>query len=249
MRATGNTVSRMLIYLFTAALFTLIFTREVIAPASGASCDKRWRILAGSLNLANLAVVLVAGWLFGDWIARHALLPLPASVPVVLQSLIIFLVASGLAYGWHRLTHASNTLWRCVHQLHHSPSRIEALTAFYVHPLDSFLATLLNAGVAYGVFGASPLTAALVLGYVSLFNLVAHADQRTPWWLGFILQRPEMHRLHHERHSHRSNYGLPLWDLIFGTWRNPREGTVECGFSADREFKVRDMLLMRDVGG
>ncbi|WP_421924188.1 sterol desaturase family protein [Maricaulis maris] len=239
----------MLIYLFTAALFTLIFTREVIAPASGASCDKRWRILAGSLNLANLGVVLAAGWLFSGWIAQYALLPMPDALPVLVQSLIIFLAASGLAYGWHRLTHASNALWRCVHQLHHSPSRIEALTAFYVHPLDSFLATLLNALVAYGVFGASPLTAALVLGYVSLFNLVAHADQRTPWWLGFILQRPEMHRLHHERHSHRSNYGLPLWDLIFGTWRNPREGTIECGFPPDREFKVHDMLLMRDVEG
>ncbi|MFT6462152.1 MAG: sterol desaturase/sphingolipid hydroxylase (fatty acid hydroxylase superfamily) [Maricaulis maris] len=239
----------MLVYLFTAALFTLIFTREVIAPASGASCDKRWRIFAGSLNLANLAVVLGAGWLFNGWIGRHALLPLPDSVPALVQSLIIFLAASLLAYGWHRLTHTSDTLWRCVHQLHHSPSRIEALTAFYVHPIDSFLATLLNAVVAYWIFGASPLVASLVLALVSVFNLVAHADLKTPWWLGLFLQRPEMHRLHHERHSHRSNYGLPLWDMVFGTWRNPRLGTVECGFSADREFKVREMLLMQDVGG
>jgi len=103
--------------------------------------------------------------------------------------------------------------------------------------------------VAYWVFGTSPLVASLVLALVSVFNLVAHADLKTPLWLGLFLQRPEMHRLHHERNSHRSNYGLPLWDMMFGTWSNPRQGTVECGFASDREFKVREMLLMKDVGG
>lgn len=239
----------MLVLFFTAALFTIIFTREVIAPASGASCDKRWRIIAGALNAANLGVVILAGWLFEAPISEHAILPLPENIPWLAQALIVFLTASLFAYGWHRLTHASDTLWRCIHQLHHSPSRIETLTAFYVHPLDSFLASMINGLVAYWIFGVGPEVAALVLCWVALFNLVAHADQRTPWWLGFILQRPEMHRLHHERHQHRSNYGLPLWDLIFGTWRNPKTSTVECGFTPDREYRVKDMLLMRDVDG
>lgn len=239
----------MIVLFFSAALFTVIFTREVIAPASGANCDKRWRLFAGGLNLANLGVVVLAGWLFRASISEHALLPLPADWPFLAKAVIVFLTASLLAYGWHRATHASDTLWRCIHQLHHSPSRIEALTAFYLHPLDSFLASLLNAIIAYGLFGVGPEVAALVLCWVAVFNLVAHADQTTPWWLGFILQRPEMHRLHHERHQHRSNYGLPVWDLIFGTWRNPRGGQVECGFPPDREFRIRDMLLMRDVKG
>ena len=45
---------------------------------------------------------------------------------------------------------------------------------------------------------------------VTLFNLIAYADQKTPWAVGLIFQRPEMHRLHHERGVHRNNYGLPL---------------------------------------
>ena len=140
-------------------------------------------------------------------------------------------------------------MWRWVHQLHHSPSRIEALTAFYIHPFDGLLAALLNAVVAYVVLGVGPAAAALALLYVTAFNLVAHADLRTPWWLGFFVQRPEMHRVHHERGVHANNYGLPLWDFLFGTWRNPRIAPARCGFAEDKERLIGQMLLLRDVDG
>lgn len=194
-------------------------------------------------------VVIAAGFIFSNWITRHSLFPLPDAFGPIGSSVIIFLAASFCAYWWHRLTHASNFLWRTVHQLHHGPARIEALTAFYVHPLDSFLATTLNAAIAYIVFGATSLEMGLVFTYTVIFNLVAHADIRTPWALGLVLQRPEMHHLHHERGQHRNNYGLPLWDMIFGTWRNPRDrAPIACGFSATKEARIGDMLLMRDVG-
>ena len=67
--------------------------------------------------------------------------------------------------------------------------------------------------------------------------------------MGVFIQRPEMHRLHHERGAHRGNYGLPLWDLMFGTWRNPREGQVECGFAPEKEAQIGPMLMCRDVDG
>lgn len=236
------------VYFLSLALFVILFTREVIAPASGAQCDKRWRIYAGTLNAVNIAVAVAAGIVFRDWIAVHSLLSLPPTTGALSQSLVTFLLASFLAYWWHRLTHASDLLWRCIHQLHHSPSRIEALTAFYVHPLDSFLAASLNALIAYVILGVSVPAAALALLYVAIFNLIAHADMRTPWVLGFITQRPEMHRLHHEHRSHTNNFGLPLWDLLFGTWRNPRHGKVLCGFEPKNEYRVKDMLLMRKVG-
>lgn len=91
--------------------------------------------------------------------------------------------------------------------------------------------------------------AGLALFWVAIFNLVAHADLHTPQWLGYILQRPEMHRLHHQRGLHRSNYGLPMWDMVFGTWRNPEYSEVECGFPPEKEYRIKDMLLMRDVDG
>ncbi len=237
------------VYLATFAAFSVIFTREVIAPASGASCDKRWRIYAGSLNAINLIAVVAAGYLFQSWIAERSLLSLGDDLGVAGGALATFMIASFLAYWWHRLQHRSDRLWRWMHQLHHSPSRIEALTAFYVHPFDALAATLLNALVAYTLLGVGPWSAALALLGVTLFNLIAHADQRTPRWLGVIVQRPEMHRLHHERGRHRDNYGLPLWDMIFGTWRNPREGRVECGFVPEKERQIGRMLMCEDVDG
>jgi sterol desaturase/sphingolipid hydroxylase (fatty acid hydroxylase superfamily) len=239
----------MLVYLATFTIFSVIFTREVIAPASGASCDRRWRLYAGGLNAANFVVVVAAGLLFKGWIAGHSLFSLGDSLGVVWGSLATFLASSLLAYGYHRAIHKSDRLWRWVHQLHHSPTRIEALTAFYVHPFDALLASLLNAVVAYLILGVQAPAAGLALIYVTLFNLIAHADVRTPWWLGFFVQRPEMHRLHHERGVHASNYGLPIWDMVFGTWRNPRSGWVECGFPDDKERLIRQMLMLKDVGG
>lgn len=239
----------LLVYFATFAMFTVIFTREVIAPASGASCDKRWRIYAGGLNAANLVVVVAAGLFFKGWIDGHSLLGLGDRLGVGWGSLATFLCSSLLAYGYHRAVHQSDRLWRWVHQLHHSPTRIEALTAFYVHPFDALLASLLNALVAYVVLGVHAPAAGLALLYVTLFNLIAHADMRTPRWLGFVVQRPEMHRLHHERGVHANNYGLPIIDMMFGTWRNPATVDVECGFPDDKERLIGQMLMLKDVDG
>ncbi|PWE17381.1 fatty acid hydroxylase [Marinicauda salina] len=236
------------VYLLTFGLFVLLFTREVIAPASGASCDKRWRLFAGAINILNIVVVLTAGVIFSGWIDANSLVTLPPRFGVIGTSFAVFLTAGFVTYWWHRLMHASDTIWRMVHQLHHSPSRVETLTAFYVHPLDSFAAAFLNAVVAYWILGASAWATGLAFFYVSVFNLIAHADMRTPYWLGFFLQRPEMHRIHHERGAHRNNYGLPIFDMLFGTWCNPTGAPVACGFSEPNEYRVRDMLLMRDVG-
>lgn len=240
----------MLLYLYFGAfaLFSIIFTREVIAPASGATCDKRWRLYAGGLNAANLVVVAAAGFLFKAQIAQHSMLGLASQLDPITNSFLTFLTASFVAYWYHRAVHHSDRLWRWIHQLHHSPSRIEALTAFYVHPFDGLAATLLNAVVAYVILGVSAEAATLALFYVVVFNLIAHADLRSPWWLGFLVQRPEMHRVHHERGVHASNYGLPLFDLMFGTWRNPRSTNVVCGFAEENERRVGDMLMLRDVG-
>ena len=75
-----------------------------------------------------------------------------------------------------------------------------------------------------------------------------HVNTRTPRWLGCLVQRPEMHRLHHARGHHRYNYGdLPIWDMLFGTFHNPEAFEAECGFAHDAELRVVDMLRGVDV--
>jgi sterol desaturase/sphingolipid hydroxylase (fatty acid hydroxylase superfamily) len=236
-------------YVFGLLLFTVVFTREVIAPASGANCDKRWRIFAGSINAANTILIVATGFFFEDFFRANSIFSVSQSLNPIAAGLLSFLVASFVAYWWHRLTHYSDTLWRVFHQLHHSPKRIEALTAFYAHPLDSIIATLINGAVSFLVLGVDVVAAVISMCLVSVFNLVAHADQKSPYWLGYIIQRPEMHRVHHESGSHRNNYGLPLWDIIFGTWVNPRVSDVECGFEQQKANKIKEMLLFEDVRG
>ena len=234
------------IIFFIGLMFVVLFTREVIAPASKASCDKRWLRMAGLVNLSQMVAAVLTGWVFQETFAANALFPVPdLSSPVA--GALTFFVASFIAYWWHRLMHASPLVWRLVHQLHHSPSRIETLTAFYAHPLDSMFATVITCSVAYLLFGFGPDATVWSILYVSAFNFYIHSDTRSPRWVGYIVQRPEMHRVHHKLDHHAQNYGLPLWDMLFGTWVNPTEYVKECGFSQDRGLRIHDMLLGHDV--
>ena len=71
---------------------------------------------------------------------------------------------------------------------------------------------------------------------------------KTPRWVGYFFQRPEMHRIHHKRGVHYSNFAdLPIWDMIFGTYKNPKDVNSPCGFKEERERKLMDMMIFKDV--
>lgn len=47
---------------------------------------------------------------------------------------------------------------------------------------------------------------------------------------------------------HRYNFAdLPLWDRLFGTYKDADAFAPQCGFPRDNERFVVDMLLFRDV--
>jgi len=138
-------------------------------------------------------------------------------------------------------------LWRTFHQLHHSPRRIESLTAFYLHPFDAVAATILNGVCCYTILGLNAYGTTISLLVAGIYNIFIHADIKTPYWLGFVIQRPEMHRVHHKYLSHRNNYGLAVLDLVFGTFVNPKEYEAKVGFDEEREKQIYDMLLTKDV--
>jgi len=236
-------------YFVILIVFVVVFTFEVIAPASGNDCDKRWQIYAGAISAVQMAVTLAAGYLFNDWFAAHAVFQLNPGIPVFAAALLVFLVVSFIAYWWHRATHRFDLLWRVFHQLHHSPARIEALTAFYVHPFDGLAANILNVGVAFWLLGVGVDVAAIALVYAAVYNIYIHSDTRSPHWLRYIVQRPEMHRIHHKAGHHANNYGLPIWDLLFGTFTNVSGADFPCGFEKAKEQQIKDILLLRDIKG
>jgi len=75
-----------------------------------------------------------------------------------------------------------------------------------------------------------------------------HGNIKTPTWLGYIIQRPEQHGIHHQRGVHGYNYAnLPLWDILFGTFRNPEAWEGLAGFYSGSSKPTVRMLLGRDV--
>lgn len=151
-------------------------------------------------------------------------------------------------YWWHRAIHGSDLLWRTFHQMHHSAERMDTYGAFYFSPMDMIGFTLLGSICFTLVVGIQPQAVTTVLLVTNFFAIFTHANIRTPRWLGYFIQRPESHTLHHARGIHRHNYSdLPLWDIIFGTFHNPAGYEHETGFYQGASGKVLDMLLFRDV--
>jgi sterol desaturase/sphingolipid hydroxylase (fatty acid hydroxylase superfamily) len=75
-----------------------------------------------------------------------------------------------------------------------------------------------------------------------------HTSVRTPRWIGWFFQRPEMHRVHHQYGRHRNNYGdIVWWDWLFGTYENPARFDDRCGFDPEKEERLPEMLAWRDV--
>jgi sterol desaturase/sphingolipid hydroxylase (fatty acid hydroxylase superfamily) len=227
-------------------VFVGIFTLEVIAPASKNNCDRRWMILASSISLFQSITTIAAGLIFVETFRGLSFFEFH-EFHFALQGIIGFIFTSFVAYWWHRAMHKYDFLWRTFHQLHHSPRRIEALTSFFMHPFDGIAATLLNAVCCYLVLGLDAIGTAISLIFAAIYNMFIHADLKTPYWLGYILQRPEMHRVHHKHLHHAQNYGLAMWDLLFGTFSNPKVYVQKVGFDEKREGRIYDMLKTKDV--
>ena len=95
---------------------------------------------------------------------------------------------------------------------------------------------------------ANPSDVFLPILLATFCSMFQHANIRTPRWLGYLITRPESHSVHHERDVHAFNYGdIPLFDILFGTFRNPREFTGEVGFFDGSSRKVGPMLIGREI--
>jgi sterol desaturase/sphingolipid hydroxylase (fatty acid hydroxylase superfamily) len=232
----------------TLLAFALTLAWERRRPGWRLPRVRGWWSRAIAANVGQGALALGIGVLWQRGWPGASLLDLPSAWSAWQAGTVAYLGGTFVFYWWHRARHEMPALWRCLHQLHHSARRMEALTAFYRHPLEVATAALLGGVVAYGVFGLDSAGGAVYSLLTALAQLFIHANVRTPRWIGWFVQRPEMHRIHHRRDHHASNYGdIALWDMLFGTYDNPARWDDRCGFAASRERRVRDMLACRDV--
>jgi sterol desaturase/sphingolipid hydroxylase (fatty acid hydroxylase superfamily) len=200
------------------------------------------------INSVQLAIVVLVGQLWSRWLSQYSLLHLGAHLSAWSSAAVAYFLSTFIYYWWHRLRHDSAFFWRICHQLHHSTRRLEIVASFYKHPVEILLNALLSCAIVFALLGCSPQAAGLYTILTALAEFFYHWNIRTPRWLGFIVQRPESHRVHHQYDHHTNNFAdLPIWDWLFGTLKNPHGFVGRCGFDAWREQRFEEMLAFRDV--
>ena len=108
--------------------------------------------------------------------------------------------------------------------------------------------SLLGSALVYSLLGLTLEGGAVYAACTAIGEFFYHTNVRPPRWVGFFFQRPEMHRIHHQHARHRNNYGdVTWWDMLFGTYENPKEWTHTCGFDDDKEQRLGAMLAYEDV--
>ena len=230
-----------------AAGLCLMVAERLFPDQTLAAVPGWWRRVIG-VNLLQLGVVLLGARTWDVWLLQWSMFDLDARTGVLPAAVICYLLITLVFYWWHRLRHDLNPLWLAFHQVHHSPARIETITSFYKHPLEILVNSLIIGVLNHVILGCGPETAALVTLITGLAEFFYHMNIPTPRWVGYIIQRPEMHRIHHKRGYHYKNFAdLPLWDMLFGTFHNPPRTDTPCGFRPERETRLVPMLLFQNV--
>lgn len=222
-------------------------TIERIVPGRLLPNSAGWYIRAILLNAFQFSLVFIAGATWNAWFQGRSIFHFPSSTHPVLAGFIFWFIGTFIFYWWHRLRHV-NGWWRVFHQIHHSPTRIEALTAFYKHPVEMITNSILISAIIFVFFGGSIEAAAWYNVFAVIGEFFYHMNVRTPVWIGWFVQRPEHHSLHHARGIHRYNFAdITLWDRLFGTFKEMKDFAPACGFDHHREAKLPNMLVWEDV--
>ncbi len=229
------------------ALYAAMMLWEWAFPARAMPRIRGWRLRALVSFVVYFFLSSYVPYLWDPFLGQYQLFDLSALGPVQ-GALIGLLVFNALLYAWHRSLHGSSVLWRVFHQMHHSAERIETAGAFYFSPLDMVGFTFLGSLALTLVVGLSAEAVTLFLFAGMFLAIFQHANVRTPHWLGYFVQRPESHALHHGRGVHRYNYSdLPIFDMLFGTFRNPASHQANAGFYNGASARIGDMLMWKDI--
>jgi sterol desaturase/sphingolipid hydroxylase (fatty acid hydroxylase superfamily) len=249
-----------------------LLPRRVFLHAS-AKLDYKYYFIAAVLRAGMLGSMVVSSNVVAAGI--NALLtktfgvsaPLGAPLYMILPlATIMQVVLFDLGY-WiaHRTMHEIPLLWE-FHKTHHAAEVLTPATSARSHPVDDLIQTNFIAGclgLGYGVlvylFGeaAQPITlfetnVIFFIYFLTIFHL-RHSHIWLPirGWLGYIIQSPAHHHIHHStapRHTGKNlGFCLSLWDWAFGTLYMPdKREQLEFGLGHESaDFASIGELLMR----
>jgi sterol desaturase/sphingolipid hydroxylase (fatty acid hydroxylase superfamily) len=230
-------------------LYAALILLEALFPARPLPQVKGWKTRALVVFVFYFYLSSYLPLLWGETLAAYTLFDLQSLNPFVAAGIGV-LIYELFVYVWHRTMHRVHWIWRSFHQMHHSAERLDSYGAFYFSPLDVIAFTFLTSLSLTVVVGLSAQAVTYVIYATTFLGVFQHLNIRTPQWLGYIVQRPESHSVHHGRGVHQYNYSdLPLFDILFGTFRNSKEFVSEAGFYDGASAKVPQILLFKDIAG
>lgn len=228
-----------------ATIFFLIIER--LKPGRKLPQIKNWYYQAILINLVQLLITLATARLWIEIFGEISLFKICNWQSQILQGLFAWFIGTFFFYWWHRVRHLKG-FWLIFHQIHHSPSRIEAITSFYKHPIEILSDAILSALILYPLLGCSMMGAFWYNCFAGIGEYLYHSNIKTPKWFRYFIQTPELHSIHHQFGVHKYNFGdIPIWDRIFGTYKDTTEFAERCGFPKNAENKLKEMLLFKDV--
>jgi sterol desaturase/sphingolipid hydroxylase (fatty acid hydroxylase superfamily) len=233
--------------LFTILVAVVFLVLERVAPGRELPNARGWYIRAVLINLCQVAITFATNHLWVDVFSGAPAFHLADLHMPVVEGFIGWFVGTFFFYWWHRIRHLGG-FWKLFHQVHHSPARIEAVTSFYKHPIEILSDSALAAAILYLLLGASLEGAMWFNFFAATGEFFYHSNFKSPPWLKYFIQTPELHSIHHQLDIHRYNFAdLPIWDRIFGTYKDTDLFAVRCGFPRDNERKLGRMLIFQDV--
>jgi len=145
------------------------------------------------------------------------------SLPLLIKSIMAFIMLDYGNYVWHILNHKIPFLWR-FHLVHHTDLDMDITTAFRFH-FGEMIGSVFFRGAVTILSGASPM---LVLVYEIVFEAATqfhHSNWKLPLAFERILNKlivtPRMHGIHHSvvKQELDSNYSVifSFWDRLHRT--------------------------------
>ncbi len=228
-------------------IFLFLMIAEELFPGRKLPVIKFWRIKGITAFVIYFFLSSYLPLFWNEYLANYQVFDMTV-LGHYWGAVVALLIYEFGVYVWHRSMHKSNLLWRVFHQMHHSAERVDTYGAFFFSPADMIGFTFLTSLALVWIGGFTPQATTYAIYAATFLAVIQHTNIKTPQWMGYIFQRPESHSLHHAKGVHAWNYSdLPLFDILLGSFRNPKDFVEETGFYNGASSKIGDMILCKDI--
>ncbi|OUR97797.1 hypothetical protein A9Q84_06245 [Halobacteriovorax marinus] len=175
----------------------------------------------------------------------------PRQWPIFVQVFMIIVIGEFFQYWWHRLSHKISFLWS-VHSVHHFVKVLYSINTARFHPFDKFVEYFIDVFL-FIALGADLSVIYLYYIYFSVNGLFQHCNTKISMGpLNYVIATAELHRLHHDIDSKRAmhNFGnnTIIWDIIFGTYLDPKLEVNDIGVEGNDDPKSFKAQMFHPFG-